>query len=359
MDSKQSDNLTQVQDLKNFCLAAMLKAGLKCEDAELTAEVLVTTDTWGVFTHGSRQLRGLLKNVRTGRLDPNASIEVVDEGPAWAMVDGHYVIPPATSCRAMDLAIKKAKACGLGYVGVKHSSHFGAAGYYAVMAAQQGLIGLSMSNVDPVMFVTGSKGRVIGNNPIAYAVPAGKNKPVFLDIALSTLAGTKIFVAQSEGKPIPDNWMVDDEGMPTNDPTGFPTRGAQIPMAGHKGYGLAVLVEVLTAVLTGSAITRQIKSWVLDLPEPTNEGHAFLAINIPAMMLLESFGERMDGLIQEIQEAPKARGSDRIYLPGEMEWERREVALTRGMVMPSYVLENLRGLAQDLNLDPAVYHLRF
>jgi ureidoglycolate dehydrogenase (NAD+) len=359
MDSKQSDNLTQVQDLINFCLAAMLKAGLKREDAELTAEVLVTTDSWGVFTHGSRQLRGLLKNVRTGRLDPNASIEVVDEGPAWAMVDAHYVMPPATSCRAMELAIKKAKACGLGYVGVKHSSHFGAAGYYAVMAAQQGLIGLSMCNLDPVMVVPGSKGKVIGNNPMAYAVPAGKNKPVFLDIALSTVAGTKIYAAQTEGKPIPDNWMVDDEGIPTNDPTGFPIRGAQVPMAGHKGYGLAVLVEVLTAVLTGAAITRQVKSWVLDVPEPTNEGHAFLAIDIPAMMPLESFGERMDGLIQEVHEAPKARGSDRIYLPGEMEWERREVALTHGMLMPSYVLENLRGLAEDVHLDPSAYHLRF
>ena len=102
------------QDLKSFCVAAMLKSGLSPEDAELTAEVLVTTDTWGTFTHGTRQLRGLLKNVRGGRLDPKARIEVVAEGPAWAMVDGHYVMPPATSCRAMELAIQKAKACGVG-----------------------------------------------------------------------------------------------------------------------------------------------------------------------------------------------------------------------------------------------------
>ena len=357
MDTKQSGNLTQVQDLKIFCLAAMNKADLKPEDAELTAEVLVTTDSWGVFTHGSRQLRGLLKNVRGGRLDPKASIEVVDEGPAWAMVDGHYVMPPATSCRAMELAIQKAKACGLGYVGVKHSSHFGAAGYYAVMAAQQGLIGLSMCNLDPVMVVPGSKGKVIGNNPIAYAVPGGKNKPVFLDIALSTVAGTKIYAAQVEGKPIPDNWLVDDDGLPTNDPTGFPLRGAQVPMAGHKGYGLAVLVEVLTSILTGAAITSQVKSWVLDSPEPTNEGHAFLAINIPAMLSLETFDQRMNGMIQEFHDAPKAKGSDRIYLPGEIEWERRDAALARGMLLPPYVRESLRGLAEDYKLDPSAYQL--
>jgi ureidoglycolate dehydrogenase (NAD+) len=346
-------------DLELFCIDAMRRSGLSDEDARLTVEVLVTTDTWGTFTHGTRQLRGLLKNLRAGRLDAKASIEVVAEGPAWVMIDGHYVMPPATSCRAMTMAIQKAKACGLGYAGVKHSSHFGAAGYYAVMAAQQNLIGLSMCNLDPVMTAPGARGRVIGNNPIAFAVPAGQEKPVFLDIALSTVAGTKIYAAQVEGKPIPDNWMVDDDGLPTTDPSGFPTRGAQLPMAGHKGYGIAVLVETLTAVLTGAAITRQVKSWVLDIPDPTNEGHAFVAIDVAAMMSLPIFQERMDGLIREIREAPKAQGAQRIYLPGEMEWERRETALAQGMVMPPYVLESLRGLAADVGSDPSRFNLTF
>ncbi len=257
----------------------------------------------------------------------------------------------------MELAIKKAKACGVGYVGVKHSSHFGAAGYYAVMAARQGLIGLSMCNLDPVMVVPGSRGRAIGNNPLAYAVPAEKERPVFLDIALSTVAGTKIFNAQMEGKPIPDNWMVDDEGLPTTDPSGFPTRGAQLPMAGHKGYGLAVLVESLSAVVTGAAIASQVKSWVLDTKEPTDEGHAFLAIDVPAMMPPQIFQARMEGFVREIRSAPKAKGAERIYLPGEMEWERREAALAKGMVMPPYVLESLRGLAADVQLEPARFNL--
>lgn len=227
------------------------------------------------------------------------------------------------------------------------------------MAAQQHLIGLSMCNVDPVMSVPGARGRVIGNNPIAFAVPAGQEKPVFLDIALSTVAGTKIYAAQVEGKPIPEGWMVDDNGLPTTDPTGFPTRGAQMPMAAHKGYGLAVLVEILTAVLTGAAITKQIKSWVLDIPEPTNEGHAFIAVDVAAMMPLQIFQERMDGLVREIREAPIADGANRIYLPGEMEWERRETALAQGMVMPPYVLESLRGLATDVGLEPARFNLVF
>ena len=357
MDTQSSTTRIQVDDLMNFCSTAMLRCGLSPEDAALTAQVLVTTDTWGVTTHGSRQLRGLLKNVRNGRLNAAARMEVVGEGPAWAIADGHDAMPPATSCRAMDLAIAKAKATGLGYVGVKGSSHFGAAGYYAVMAARQGLIGLAMCNLDPVMVAPGAKGRVIGNNPIAYAIPAGNGRPVFLDIALSTVAGTKIYNAQAEGAPIPADWMVDDEGLPTTDPAGFPTHGAQVPMAGHKGYGLAVLVEVLTAVLTGAAITRQVRSWVQDLPEPTNSGHAFIAIDVAAMMPLDLFSGRMDGMVDEIHAAPKAQGAERIYLPGEMEWERRDLALAEGMDLPPYVRQNLLGLAGDIGLDPAEYHI--
>lgn len=357
METQSNSHFVQVQDLMSLCMDAMLRTGLSPEDARLTAEVLVTTDTWGVYTHGSRQLRGLLKNIRGGRLHAAASMEIAAEGPAWAMVDAHYAMPPAVSCRAMELAIQKARACGLGYVGVKHSSHFGAAGYYAVMAAQQGLIGVSSCNLDPVMTAPGSKGRVIGNNPIAYAVPGGSGKPIFLDIALSTVAGTKIYNAQVAGQPIPDNWMVDDDGLPTNDPTGFPLRGAQVPVGGHKGYGLAVLMEVLTAVLTGAGITRQVKSWVLDIAEPTNEGHAFLAIDAPAMMAADLFQERMDGLVDEIHAAPKAQGAQRIYLPGEMEWERRASALAAGMQLPAYVLESLAGLAQDTGLELARYRI--
>ena len=144
------------------------------------------------------------------------------------MVDGHYAMPPAISYRAMELAMEKARACGIGYVGVRHSSHFGAAGYYANMAAQHDMIGLSMTNVDPCMTVPGSKGKVLGTNPIAYAVPAGEEKPIFLDIATSAVAATKILSAKALGKPIPDNWLVDEDGLPTTDPSQYPLKGRAV-----------------------------------------------------------------------------------------------------------------------------------
>lgn len=339
------------QELAAFCIDAMQRCGVNEEDARLTAEVLVTTDTLGTFTHGTRQLRGILKNVREGALDAAAHEEIASEGPAWAMIDGRCAMPPAVAYRAMLLAMDKAKTCGIGYVGVRRSGHYGAAGFYANLAAQHDMFGLSMCNVDPCMTAPGSRGKVMGTNPIAYAAPAGDERPVYLDIATSAVAATKIFSAKALGKQIPDNWLVDEDGMPTTDPSQYPAKGAQLPMAGHKGYGLAVMVEILTAVLTGSAIMSGVNSWVLHTDQPSNQGFAFIAIDIGQMMPLGEFKGRMDGMIREIKSAPLAKGADRIYLPGEMEWERHDAATATGIVLPPDVAASLRGLAADVGLD--------
>jgi ureidoglycolate dehydrogenase (NAD+) len=339
------------EDLHAFCVEAMVRAGLRPADARTTAEVLVTTDTWGVYTHGSKQLQPLLSNVRDGRIQAAASPQVEREGPSWAIVDGGYAMPPVTGCMAMQLAIDKARATGIAYVGVKNSGHFGAAGYYAVMAAQQEMIGLSVCNVDPGVTVPGARGKVLGTNPIAFAVPAGRERIVFLDIATSAVAASKLYAAQDLGRPIPSTWMVGDDGLPTTDPAGYPARGALYPMAGHKGYGIALLVEVLSAVLTGAGMTSQVGSWKAAEVAPTNQGHGFIAINVAAMMPLAEFKARMDWLIRFIHESPKAAGSERILVPGEAEWERRDAALTAGIELPPDVVASLEGAARDWGLS--------
>jgi len=336
--------------LEAFCTMAMVRAGLSPADAEISARVLSTNDSWGIHTHGTRQIRGLMKNVANGRIDPKAAPSVIGEGPAWALVDGNRAMPMVTSCRAMQVAMEKAKASGIGFAGVRHSSHFAAAGYYAVMAAQADMIGLSMTNVDPWMTVPGGRGPVMGTNPIAYAVPAGEERPVFLDIATSTVAVTKILAAKALGKPVPEGWLVDEDGLPTTDTAKFPEKSALLPMAGHKGYGLALLIEVLSAVLTGAAVMHEVKCWLDDIPDPAEEGHAFIAIDVGAIMPLDQFKARMDRMIRDVRNAPKAKGSKRIYLPGEMEWERREMALAKGVQLPDYVTVNLYGLAEDYGL---------
>jgi ureidoglycolate dehydrogenase (NAD+) len=352
-----SDGKVLPADLEAFCVEAMRRYGLRDEDARLAARIFVTTDTWGVHTHGTRQLRSLLKNFPVGRLDATATSEVIKEGQAFALVDGHNAMPPVTAHRAMSLAIKKAGSAGIGYVGVIHTSHFGAAGYYANLAAEQNMIGVAMCNADPLVAVPGSRGRVLGTNPLAYAVPCGEERPVFLDIATSATAANKVIRAKALGQPIPAGWIVDGEGVPTTDPAGFPAVGALMPMAGHKGYGLALLVEVLCGVLTGASVAMEQPSWVPGLTAgatdaPVNQGQTFIAINVAAILPVSDFQARMDGLNRYIHAAPKARDAERIFLPGEMEWARREVALREGMILPPDVVDSLRGLAQDVGLAP-------
>lgn len=358
MSSKATHFTVKLEDLTAFCLAALRQVGVNEADAQLTADALVTTDTLGTFTHGTRQLRGLIKNVRDGRLNPSAAETLVSEGPAWAMLDANFAMPPAVACRAMQRAMAKARACGVGYVGVKHTSHFGAAGYYARLAAAEDMLGLAMCNVDPVMTVTGAAAKVIGTNPIAWAAPAGEEPMVFLDIATSRVAATKVFAAKALGKSVPDTWLIDANGLPTTDPSRFPEEGALLPLADYKGYGMAVLVEVLCGALTGAALLSGVVSWASNSREKVNQGHAFIAFDIGAMMPLTEFKSRMDSMVRELHAAPKAAGVERVYVPGEMEWERREAALATGIPLPPDVAAGLRGLGEDLGLATEDFDLK-
>jgi ureidoglycolate dehydrogenase (NAD+) len=343
-------NTIRVPDLTAFCLRAMERAGMSPSDARLTADVLVTTDTWGVHTHGTKQLRPLLKNFRDGKMDLNATAELVGEGPSWALFDGHRGMPMVASQTAMRAAIGKARSTGIAFSGVRNSGHFGAAGFYANMAAREGMIGVSVCNVDPGVAVPGSRGPVLGTNPLAYAVPAGGERTVFLDIATSVVAAGKVYQAQAAGKPIPEGWLIDKDGLPTTDPSGYPLVGALLPMAGHKGYGIALLVEILTGVLCGGAFGLEVTSWVQG-PLPVNQSLSFIAIDVGAFMPVAAFRGRMEGLIASIRNSPRAVNADRIYLPGEKEWENREMALRQGLALPPDVLSNLQALADDCSLD--------
>jgi ureidoglycolate dehydrogenase (NAD+) len=339
-----------VDRLHGFCVDALVSSGLRHHDAATTADVLVTTDTWGVFTHGTNNLRGYVRKVKAGGIDPQAVVEVVTEGVAGALMDGHAAIGMVTASQAMELAIRKAKASGIGYVGVKAGTHFGAAGYYASMALKADFIGLAMSNTDPNMSVSGGRGRILGNNPFAFAAPAGAEQPVLLDIAMSTIAGAKMWRIQAEGKSIPDNWLTDADGLPTTDVTVWPHPGALSPFGGHKGYALALMVEILSSVCTGAGIMREVPTWTENSAH-NNAGHFFIAINPGTLMPISAFKQRMDQAIRELKDSPKAKGSERVYVPGEMEWEKRDEALKHGILFPELVFKNLLGLAEDVGLD--------
>ena len=301
-------------------------------DARTGADVLVTTDAWGVFTHGTKSLAGYLKRLKAGGLQPKGRPAVVAEGPAWGLVDGDSSLGMVTSVLAMRTAMAKARASGIAYVGVRNSCHFGAAGYYTWLAASEGLIGLAMANDIPSVAAPGSRRAVTGSNPISYAVPAGRFRPLLMDMAISTVAGGKVYAARTRGEPIPAGWIVDGQGRPTTDPSTFPETGALTPMSGHKGYGLALLIEALSGLLTGAQFTWRVGSWSFDDPgKATLHGAAFIAIDCKAIMPLGHFTSRVEELINEIHAAPRADGVERLYVPGEMEWERHDRAMKEGI----------------------------
>lgn len=346
----------QLDKLQFFCEEALVKAGVSRENAAIVADVLITTDTFGVMTHGTKNLNQYIQKMQAGGLDAKAEPIVEAEGPAFAILNGNKAIGMVSACKAMRLAVEKAKQVGIAYVGVRNSCHFGAAGYYANLAAKEGLIGLSMSNADPVIAVPNGSKKAIGTNPFSFAAPLGNGKSIFLDIALSNVAALKVIMAQEKKQAIPDTWLVDEDGLPTTDAYKFPKSASLQPMAAHKGYGLAVLVELLASVMTGAGILSEIASWNLDLSSVNNAGHAFIAIDVSKMMPMDTFTARIHQMASELKNGPKAKGVAEIFLPGEMEWEKREQILKAGeLVLTEAMAASLQQLADSTGVSLDLY----
>lgn len=338
--------------LHAFTANIFVCAGLSKKDADVAADVLVTTDAWGVYTHGTKLVRGYLRRLKAGGLRPQAQPEIAAQGPAWAVVNGNSALAMITSTFAMRTAIAKAKTAGIAFVTVRDSCHFGAAGYYSWMAAQAGMVGLSMANDIPSVAAPGSRGAITGSNPIAYAIPAGRHHAILLDMSVATVAGGKVYAARARGEQIPPTWLVGADGKPTTDPSGYPESGALQPAAGHKGYGIALLIESLAGLISGAEFTWRVGSWMWDDgTKSTNHGAAFIAIDVSAMMPIDTFTHRAETLIDEIHNSPRAEGVDRLYVPGEMEWERYDKSIREGIGLPQDVRESLKQAADMAGLD--------
>ncbi len=344
-----------IAELEQFSIQCLLSVGLSERDARISAGVLVTTDSWGVHTHGTKNLRGYIRRLKAGGLMAQAQAAIERDGPAWAIVNAHSTLAMVSSTFAMDTAIQKARATGMGYVGVHNACHFGAAGVYAAQAAKQGLIGIAMANDTPSVSIPGSTVAVLGSNPLAIAIPSSEPFPIMLDIATSTVAGGKVFQAASEGRSIPEGWIIDHEGKPATDPSIFPRKASLTPMSAHKGYGIALWIEALSSILTGAAIAQHVLSWSFDNPSlSTNHGAAFMAIDVGSMMPLDHFRNRVAELIRQIREAPRAAGVERLFLPGEREWIHHQEASRHGIALPADALAQLSRLSEELAIPLSV-----
>lgn len=343
----------QISELKRFCRDALVQEGMKEEHAAITAEVLAETDAFGTSSHGTKNLYGYIKKARVGGVDLKAEPELVRESAACALLDAHNALGMVGAWMGMSRAIEKAREVGIALVTVKNSCHFGAAGYYANMAARQGLIGISMSNVDPNMTAPGARGMLLGNNPFAYAAPSESVPTVFLDIALSNVASLKVVQARRDGRQIPDTWIVDKDGLPTTDPSHYPEEGAMQPMAAHKGYGLAVMVDLLTGILAGSdtSMSGKIVSWCFEPEKPNNVTHTFIAVNPELLCGKPAVASDVEQMAQILRNAPKARGTERIFTPGEIEWGKHKAAEENGLRLPPDVEVSLQELSADLGLE--------
>ena len=346
-----------VQRLRQFVTAAFVAAGAVEDEAETAADVLIRTDARGVHSHGVQTLPIHVATLRDGGTTSPAETEVVRSSGVSAVVDGGGGLGLVVATQAMELAVRKAGASGVGVVLVRNSNHFGAAGHYAIAAAEAGYIGLSTSNASPIMAAAGSKTKVISNAPLAYAVPTGRF-PMSLDIAMSASAGFKVRLAAERGDAIPEGWVIDADGRPTTDPAAYAAGGALVPVGGHKGYGMALLTETLAAALSGASMTRAVVPWLVETGTPTDAGHAFIALDIECFMDREEFYGRMQQLIDELHDAEPAPGVERVLVPGELEHEREQRALQHGLPLDVQLWDHLDRVARELDLAEQLQSVR-
>lgn len=338
------------QRLLHFCEAAFVAAGATARDASIAAQVLVRTDLRGVQSHGVQTLPIHVRTLRDGGTISPTAPTIVRASPVTAVMDGQAGIGLVVAHRAMQLAIDKAGTAGVGVVVVRNSNHFGAAGHYALAAAEAGFIGLATSNASPIMAAAGSKKKAISNAPIAYAVPTGRF-PMALDVAMSATAGMKVRLAAERGESIPEGWVLDGDGRPTTDPAAYAAGGALAPLGGHKGYGFALLTETLAAALSGAAMTKSVVPWVEDTATPTNAGHAFVVLDVACFMDRGEFFARMQDLIDEMHAAEPAPGNERVLVPGEIEHRNEQRAHESGLEVERVIWRHLEDVAHTLGLQ--------
>ena len=365
--SKEDTVIIDESDLRQATKDIFLKFGLSESNADLCTDVLLHADLRGIETHGvSNMLRTYVQMYQEGKSNPNPNLKIVRESFTTATVDGDGGLGLMTAAHSMDIAIEKAEKYGMGAVAIKNSGHLGAAGYFAMMALPHDMIGWCMTAGGKGMIPTFGAEPQLGTNPIAIAIPTNKKYPFVFDAAMTSIAGNKIGLLERMNKPILAGWVANPDGSPdmkggSKAELKIGVTRNQLPLGStrelgsHKGYGLALLMESLAGVLSGANLTWNVKAWISDNPsEPTHHGAGFLAFNIGVIHDINDFLDRVDGLIDEIHSAPKIKGVDRLYVPGEMEWERREVARGNGITLPSDVVLSLKQMTQKIGLETTI-----
>lgn len=339
--------LVSPEAARRFCLSACQRIGLQQSQAGVLTDTLIWADMRAVSTHGLVRLPHYVKGFQAGKVNLNPAVKVVKESGATAVLDGDDGLGSIIAYDGMKLALDKAAVHGVGVVNMRASSHYGMAARWTMMALERDMIGYTTTNGPAGMAPWGGVTATTGNNPISYAIPAGKELPVVLDMALSVVAKGKIMLAAMKNEPIPTGWALDKNGQPTtNAQAGW--EGLLMPLAGYKGYGLALVGDLLCGVLSGGLFGTDVP-----LLQPgitlTGVSHLFMALDIAHFIPVSEFKERVDRLVRMVKASQPAAGYDRVYLPGEMEFANYRRSEREGIRYSRSVLESLDKLAQQLD----------
>jgi LDH2 family malate/lactate/ureidoglycolate dehydrogenase len=319
--------------------------GFGSGDAAEIAAALVEADLRGVSSHGVMLVPMYVERLNAGGVTRERELDILFDAGAAMVVDARGGMGQLSSPRAMRHATERAGRYGIGIVSVRNAHHFGAASRWAMQAGEAGCIGIAMSNTTPLMPAPGGAERLVGNNPLAIAVPTTAGVEIVLDMALSAVALGKIRLAASAGRPIPDTWATDASGTPTTDPDEA-VLGMLLPAAGHKGFGLALMIDVLTGVLSGGGWGDQVRPLYREPDRPNDCAHLFLAIDPELMGGVEDFRRRSSGLAARIRGSATAPGVNRLYLPGEIEAERAAQQRRNGVLIERSGLDGLLAAAR-------------
>jgi len=344
--------LVDHRKLTRFVAACFKKLGLPPQDAEIAATVLVAADLRGVDTHGVIRFNPqswYVKWLRDGEMTPAAKIEILSETGSSALLDGDRGVGMVIGHRAMELAIEKAKVSGVGMVGVCNSRHFGMSAYYAMRTLPHDMIGIAMTNAGRQVVPTFGREARFGTNPICFAAPTQDELPFVIDMATTTAAAGKLELAVRRGASIPLGWALDEKGEPTSDPRTAQKARRLLPLGGtreggsHKGYGLAILVEILCGVLTGTVTALN--------QNQDPRGHFFAAVRIDAFRPVSEFKSDMDRLIKELKSTQPVEGQERVYIAGEIEFETAKRRAEEGIPLLGSVIKGLHDVGDQLDIS--------
>jgi LDH2 family malate/lactate/ureidoglycolate dehydrogenase len=330
-------------ELTSLAASALATSGMSTSAAESIAEILVLADLFGIHTHGVLRVPQYLDRANIGGINPHADVRTTRLAPALALVDGDNGVGPLVGAAALDAAMEGARNAGVGAAFARHSNHFGPIMPYLFKAATDGFAAIIASNATTTIAPWGGKATRVGNNPLGWGVPNPGGDPVLLDIALSVAARAKIRAAAAADRTIPDTWATDSLGHPTTDPSAA-LEGFLQPIAGHKGYGLAVMVDMFAGLLSGAAYLDRVSSWSVNPERAQDLGHFFILVDAKLLTDESTLSSRVDDFASRLLSTPATNPTDPVRLPGQLEMQRYHDQIRDGVQIDDVDVQALRAL---------------